>query len=171
MATKKKPGRKTTARSAAKKRGKKPKARPKAKAVKKKAAAKKAAAKKAAKPKAKKRVAPRPKAAARKPAVKKAAPRRAPAARKAPAAPAAPQHDMREEIEVTLFRREIDTATPALVDVLTAVAKGYGSGPAAPPPGVAIDVNTPIADALVGRYEQGSREAGRRMHRPQVLAT
>ena len=174
MATKKKQPktrRKSTARRGATKR---------AKPGKKKAATKKRT-KKATKARAKPRRKPAVKLRARpKPAAKrkaKPAAKRTTAARKPPRpaavsrAAAAPEHDLREEIEVTLFRRDIDRATPGLVDVLSAVARGYRSGPAAPPPGVVIDVNTPIADALVTRYERGDREPDRRMHRPQVLAT
>lgn len=175
MATKKKQAktrRKSTARSAAKARAKK--AKPGAK---KKAAAKKKPAKKAKKAAAKKVAAkraapsrkPAPKArAAKKPAAKTAV--RAAAAKKPAPVAAPPEHDLRDEIEVTLYRRGIDSV-PALVDVLAAVARGYKSGPATPPPGVVIDVNTPLADALVARYETGNREPDRRSHRPQVLAT
>jgi hypothetical protein len=192
MATKKKQAktrRTSTARRAAKPRAKKAKAAKKKKATaKKKPAAKKKLAKK--KLVAKKRPAVRKKlakakkrpAARRKPAAKAPA-RTAPVAAKTqpatraaaapPPAPVtrAPEHDPREEIEMALSRRGIDSTMPALVDVLSAVARGYESGPASPPPGVVIDVDTPIADALVDRYQQGDRELDRRMHRPQVLAT
>jgi len=185
MATKKKQAkarRKSTARRAAKPRAKKAKAAKKKAAAKKKPAAKKKLAKK--KPVAKRKAVVKKKlakakqrpAAGRKPAPKTLA-RTVPVAAKAPPAAApppvtrAPEHDPREEIEATLSRRGIDSTLPSLVDVLSAVARGYKSGPVAPPPGVVIDVNTPIADALVDRYEQGDREPDRRMHRPQVLAT
>jgi hypothetical protein len=187
MATKKKQAKtrrkKSTARRAAKPRAKKAKAAKKKAAAKKKPAAKKKLVKKRPvgkkKPAVKKKLAKAKQspAAGRKPAPKTLA-RTVPVAAKAPPAAAppppvtrAPEHDPREEIEATLSRRGIDSTLPSLVDVLSAVARGYKSGPVAPPPGVVIDVNTPIADALVDRYEQGDREPDRRMHRPQVLAT
>jgi hypothetical protein len=76
-------------------------------------------------------------------------------------------------VTAALERRGYDAGTPALVDVLTAVARGYGRGPAAVPAWVRLDVDGPLADGLVDRYERGDRSPGpdRAMHRPQVRAT
>ena len=66
--------------------------------------------------------------------------------------------------------RGYDADRAPLLDVLTAVAAGYGKGPASAPAWLRFDVNKALAEGIVERYETGDRSPGpdRSIHRAQV---
>jgi len=169
--------RRTVARKATKSKAAKRKAAPKKKPARRKAAKK--PAKTATARKAVKRAAaavPAPKAAKRVAAPAPAAVKRiAPAAPKGPgfAAPfeGAPVDDLRTRVEIALRVRGYTPPDPVVVDVLTAIGRGYRMGPASPPPW--LNVNGPIADGVAEPFAVGDRahDIDRSTHRITTRAS
>jgi hypothetical protein len=71
-----------------------------------------------------------------------------------------------------LALRDYDATLPALADVLTALAVGYGMGAGSVPDWLRLKANQALAEGVVERYETGDRSPGleRVVHRPQVRA-
>lgn len=163
MATKRRPkggrrsvAKKTRARAKATAR---PRSRPKAKARKSPAGAK-----------VRRRKPARPKAGAA--GARPTAPSIAPA-RFLEAPPPAPVDDLRTKVVRELEASGYSPPDPVVVDVVTAVAKGYREGRASAPPWLRFEVDSALAEGWVERYETGDRSPGpdRTMHRSQVRWT
>ncbi len=133
----------------------------------------KARTRRAAKPtaRAKRRVAPRAKARA----VTSRPPQPATAAFAPPpiAPAAAPADGLRDKVEAALVARGYHPPEATVVDVLTAIGRGYEQGPSAPPAGLNLDIDGPVSDGLADRYAKGDRAPFpvRSAHRHPIRST
>ena len=85
----------------------------------------------------------------------------------------APADELRQRTIEALEQAGYPSPDATVVDVLTALGAGYRLGPANPPAWLKVDVNTPIAAAMVERFKIGDRahDIDRSTHRVQTRMT